>query len=127
MTAHPSCHQSKQFPPIFSPTSLTAQTEPLQLSRNIEQQGFNNFIKYARIYFKPEATEEILDELRPLMCPFDMSMTKAFERYHLFLPTLVHEHEAERSYRFGPSSRLLAEGTNFIHFFLTEGFGLWSL
>lgn len=71
----------------------------LLFSRNIEQHSFENFIKYARIYFSVDSTKEILEELRPLMCPFDVSMTKAFERYKLFLPTLVYEHEADMSFR----------------------------
>lgn len=66
---------------------------------NIESQSFYKFIKCARVYFNVESTQEILDELRPLMCPFDLSMTNALERANLFLPTLVYDYEAERSFK----------------------------
>ena len=83
--------------------SYFSPTRHLSLSyknSNIESQGFYKFIKYARIYFNVEATQEILDEIRPLMCPFDLSMTKAFERANLFLPTIVYDLEAEKSFRY---------------------------
>jgi len=61
---------------------------------NIEQTSFANFIKYARIYFDESATQEMLAEWRPIICPFDLSMSKAFERLKLFLPTILYEHES---------------------------------
>jgi proteasome activator subunit 4 len=56
---------------------------------NIEKSTFLNFIHYARIYFDKNATKEMLNEWRPLICPFDMSMNDAFERFNLFLPTVM--------------------------------------
>ncbi len=41
----------------------------------------------------------MLAEWRPLMCPFDMSMMKAFELYDLFLPTLLNESEIQFGFK----------------------------
>jgi proteasome activator subunit 4 len=40
-----------------------------------------NFISFARFYFDLNSTKEMLAEWRPLMCPFDMSTSDAFERF----------------------------------------------
>lgn len=61
---------------------------------------FNNFVRNARIYFSTESTQEMLDEWRYLLCPFDMSMNKAIERFELFLPTLVYADEHEKTFKF---------------------------
>lgn len=53
-------------------------------------------MSFARIYFDKQASREILAELRPLMCPFDMSMNSAMERLSLFLPTLFLETESDQ-------------------------------
>ena len=34
-------------------------------------------IRYSVPYFAPNATQEMLDEWRPLMCPMDVAMGKA--------------------------------------------------
>ena len=34
-------------------------------------------IRSSRPYFAPNATQEMLDEWRPLMCPLDVAMGKA--------------------------------------------------
>jgi proteasome activator subunit 4 len=46
-----------------------------------------SLIKYSRPYFPLSATKEILAELRPLMCPLDVTMGKAMSYYEMFLPT----------------------------------------
>ena len=66
----------------------------------MEQNTFPNFIRYARNYFEPTATAEILEELRPLMCPFDVGMHRALERLKIFLPILFAEDEAEPGYKY---------------------------
>ncbi|MEE6474289.1 hypothetical protein FKM82_010338 [Ascaphus truei] len=38
-------------------------------------------------YFPDDATAEMLEEWRPLMCPFDVTMQKAISYLELFLPT----------------------------------------
>ena len=40
-------------------------------------------------YFPVESTQEMLDEWRPLLCPFDESMNKGIAYLDLFLPTLL--------------------------------------
>ncbi|XP_014668208.1 PREDICTED: proteasome activator complex subunit 4-like [Priapulus caudatus] len=55
-----------------------------------------NLIKACRVYFPAEATREMVAEWRPLMCPFDTTMSKAMQCFELFLPTILppelHEH-----------------------------------
>uniref|UniRef100_A0A671S8A7 Proteasome activator complex subunit 4A-like n=1 Tax=Sinocyclocheilus anshuiensis TaxID=1608454 RepID=A0A671S8A7_9TELE len=46
-------------------------------------------IKNCRPYFPESATQEMLDEWRPLMCPFDVTMQKAMGYFELFLPTTL--------------------------------------
>lgn len=40
-------------------------------------------------YFTLESTQEILNEGRPLLCPFDTAMMDIMERFDNFLPTKV--------------------------------------
>ena len=40
-------------------------------------------------YFPPESTQEMLEEWRPLLCPFDLSMVEALAYISEFLPTLL--------------------------------------
>uniref|UniRef100_A0A673KII6 Proteasome activator complex subunit 4A n=1 Tax=Sinocyclocheilus rhinocerous TaxID=307959 RepID=A0A673KII6_9TELE len=40
-------------------------------------------------YFPESATQEMLDEWRPLMCPFDVTMQTAMGYFELFLPTTL--------------------------------------
>lgn len=46
-----------------------------------------SLIKFSRPYFPISSTSEILSELRPLMCPLDVTMGKAMSYYEMFLPT----------------------------------------
>ncbi|KAF3826779.1 hypothetical protein GH733_009304 [Mirounga leonina] len=39
------------------------------------------------LYFPADATAEMLEEWRPLMCPFDVTMQKAITYFEIFLPT----------------------------------------
>lgn len=60
-------------------------------------QVLENLIGYARTYFPVEATLEMLNEFRPLLCPWDTSIEKGFDLLNLFLPTrltpLEHENQ----------------------------------
>ena len=38
-------------------------------------------------YFPADATAEMLEEWRPLMCPFDVTMQKAITYFEIFRPT----------------------------------------
>lgn len=40
-------------------------------------------------YFPESATQEMLDEWRPLLCPFDVTMQRAISYFELFLPTTL--------------------------------------
>ncbi|XP_043684421.1 proteasome activator complex subunit 4B-like isoform X1 [Vespula pensylvanica] len=47
----------------------------------------NSLIHSAKIYFPLNATQEILDELRPMICPFDVvTMSNTFKTLEYFLP-----------------------------------------
>ena len=48
-------------------------------------------VRNCRTYFPPEATQAMLDEWKPLMCPFDVVMSKALKLLDMFLPTLVFD------------------------------------
>ncbi|TKS85439.1 Proteasome activator complex subunit 4A [Collichthys lucidus] len=50
-----------------------------------EHLGLNWFPKY----FSESATQEMLDEWRPLLCPFDVTMQRAISYFELFLPTTL--------------------------------------
>ena len=47
-----------------------------------------SLIKVSRGFFRPEATQEMLDEFRPLLCSTDRSMWIGFKYLATFLPTL---------------------------------------
>lgn len=59
--------------------SYVAVAEPLVSNKMHE----NLFIRY----FPADATAEMLEEWRPLMCPFDVTMQKAITYFEIFLPT----------------------------------------
>ncbi|KAK4321981.1 hypothetical protein Pmani_007247 [Petrolisthes manimaculis] len=48
-----------------------------------------NMIRVCRMYFPLGATKEILQEVEPLLCPFDMTMQRAMVYLELFLPTTL--------------------------------------
>ncbi|CAJ0582017.1 unnamed protein product, partial [Mesorhabditis spiculigera] len=52
-----------------------------------------SLVGYCRNYWKPNATQEMLDELRPYFCLWDESMIRAFKLLELFLPTSLKAHE----------------------------------
>ena len=55
-------------------------------------------IKHSRPYFPIEATHEMLEEWRPLMCPFDMTMVKAVSYLSNFLPTFNTQAVKDQTY-----------------------------
>ncbi|EMP23881.1 Proteasome activator complex subunit 4 [Chelonia mydas] len=54
---------------------------------NSVESVLKTLVKSCRPYFPENASTEMLDEWRPLMCPFDVTMQKAITYFELFLPT----------------------------------------
>ncbi|KYB26764.1 proteasome activator complex subunit 4 [Tribolium castaneum] len=58
-----------------------------------------NVIRLARIYFPASATQEILDEFRPRLCPMSSpTILSAIQYLEIFLPVCVKPEEAAISY-----------------------------
>uniref|UniRef100_A0A672TTU1 Proteasome activator subunit 4 n=1 Tax=Strigops habroptila TaxID=2489341 RepID=A0A672TTU1_STRHB len=70
---------------------LYSKTENLGLNwfPNSVESVLKTLVKSCRPYFPEDATAEMLDEWRPLMCPFDVTMQKAITYFELFLPTTL--------------------------------------
>ncbi|XP_043911057.1 proteasome activator complex subunit 4 [Protopterus annectens] len=68
---------------------LYSKTEHLGLNwfPNSVESILKTLVKCCRVYFPDDATAEMLEEWRPLMCPFDVTMQKAISYLELFLPT----------------------------------------
>ncbi|MEE6474290.1 hypothetical protein FKM82_010338 [Ascaphus truei] len=68
---------------------LYSKTEHLGLNwfPNSVESVLKTVVKACRPYFPDDATAEMLEEWRPLMCPFDVTMQKAISYLELFLPT----------------------------------------
>ncbi|KAM5165243.1 proteasome activator complex subunit 4 [Mantella aurantiaca] len=68
---------------------LYSKTEHLGLNwfPNSVEGVLKTLVKVCRPYFPDDATAEMLEEWRPLMCPFDVTMQKAISYFELFLPT----------------------------------------
>ena len=74
-------------PSILSPNSSSLEA------------NLRSAIRCCRPYFPPGTTQEMLDEWRPLMCPYDVTMGKAFVYFNIFLPTFnVLDHRDRRSF-----------------------------
>lgn len=52
-----------------------------------------------RSYFPESATQEMLDEWRPLLCPFDVTMQKAIGYFELFLPTIMPPEQHHKGFK----------------------------
>ena len=68
----------------------------LLLPKNI-QKSLESLIAHCRIYFSRSATREILAELHPMMCTWDIMFPRALLLANLFLPTMltVDEHRVD--------------------------------
>ena len=51
-------------------------------------------------YFPEVATEEMLEEWRPLLCPFDVTMQRAISYLELYLPTTLPPELHHRGFRY---------------------------
>ncbi|CAF4737571.1 unnamed protein product, partial [Rotaria socialis] len=58
----------------------------LEVLLNGIEQSFFNCIRCCRFYFSATATQEILDEFRPWLCPFDSAFGDAMYFFDWFLP-----------------------------------------
>ncbi|OQV18206.1 Proteasome activator complex subunit 4 [Hypsibius exemplaris] len=63
------------------------------------EEDMRELIGYCRYYFPLSATQEMLDEFRPMFCPFDDSMARAMGYLSMFLPTMLKPTEAEHGYK----------------------------
>ncbi|XP_076019061.1 proteasome activator complex subunit 4A isoform X2 [Genypterus blacodes] len=70
---------------------LYSKTEHLGLNwfPNSVEGVLKTLVKSCRPYFSDSATQEMLDEWRPLLCPFDVTMQRAISYFDLFLPTTL--------------------------------------
>ncbi|XP_052767290.1 proteasome activator complex subunit 4A-like [Mya arenaria] len=62
-------------------------------------QTLESLVRDCRCYFPLESTQEILEELRPLLCPFDVTVIKGLQHLELFLPTCQKPEEMDRGFR----------------------------
>ncbi len=60
----------------------------IKVSHNFDS-VISDLIRKCRIYFPIESTQQILDEFRPLLCPYDSMMLRGIKYLELFLPTLI--------------------------------------
>jgi len=50
-------------------------------------------------YFSEDSTQEMLDEWRPLMCPYDVTFSKAMFYFSLFLPTTLSPDKHNKGFK----------------------------
>uniref|UniRef100_UPI00358F6C57 proteasome activator complex subunit 4 isoform X3 n=1 Tax=Myxine glutinosa TaxID=7769 RepID=UPI00358F6C57 len=65
----------------------------LEWFQNSLETLLTSVVQMCRTYFSLDSTAEMLEEWRPLLCPFDVTMQKAIIYFEMFLPTsLLPEH-----------------------------------
>ncbi|TSK14769.1 Proteasome activator complex subunit 4B [Bagarius yarrelli] len=79
---------------------LYSKTEHLGLNwfPNSIENVLKTLVKSCRLYFPESATQEMLDEWRPLLCPFDVTMQKAISYFELFLPTVMPPEQHQKGF-----------------------------
>lgn len=50
-------------------------------------------------YFPLEATQEMLDEWRPLLCPYDITIIKGLGYFENFLPTKLPPEHHDKGFK----------------------------
>lgn len=80
---------------------LYSKTEHLGLNwfPNSVENVLKTLVKSCRLYFPQSATQEMLDEWRPLLCPFDVTMQKAISYFELFLPTIMSPEQHHKGFK----------------------------
>ncbi|KAI1295461.1 Proteasome activator complex subunit 4 [Halotydeus destructor] len=61
--------------------------------------SLKQLIRGCRVYFPIAATQEILDQFRPMLCSFDSCISKGTLYLELFLPTISHPDEHHLGYK----------------------------
>jgi len=51
-------------------------------------------------YFPIETTREVIEEWRPLLCPFDMTMLEGCNALAEFLPIILKPEELDQGYKY---------------------------
>lgn len=77
------------FPNCHRPRSSSKHIMLKLVQRCSVEHVLKTLIKNCRPYFSDSATQEMLDEWRPLLCPFDVTMQRAISYFELFLPTTL--------------------------------------
>lgn len=62
------------------------------------EKNLRSLVRCCRPYFALDSTKEMLDEWRPLMCPYDVTMEKAIGYFELFLPTYNMASHKDKTY-----------------------------
>ncbi|KAJ8365239.1 hypothetical protein SKAU_G00140700, partial [Synaphobranchus kaupii] len=80
---------------------LYSKTEHLGLNwfPNSVEGALKMLVKSCRPYFPESSTQEMLDEWRPLLCPFDHTMQKAISYLELFLPTILPPEQHHQGFK----------------------------
>ena len=63
------------------------------------ENAIKNLIRNSRPYFSLQSTQEMLDEWRPLLCPFDTIIIKGTSYLELFLPTLLPPEHHDKGFK----------------------------
>jgi proteasome activator subunit 4 len=63
------------------------------------ENSIKNLIRSSRPYFSNESTQEMLDEWRPLLCPYDTIIIKVTAYLELFLPTLLPPEQHQNGFK----------------------------
>ncbi|KAG9329545.1 hypothetical protein JZ751_004278 [Albula glossodonta] len=80
---------------------LYSKTEHLGLNwfPNSVEGVLKMLVKSCRPYFPVSSTQEMLEEWRPLLCPFDLTMQKGISYFELFLPTILHPEQHHQGFK----------------------------
>ncbi|XP_016085953.1 proteasome activator complex subunit 4B-like [Sinocyclocheilus grahami] len=86
------------FPNYRAEASTKQKMLNIVRKRSVEN-VLKTLVKSCRLYFSESATQEMLDEWRPLLCPFDVTMQKAISYFELFLPTIMPPEQHHKGFK----------------------------
>ncbi|XP_055031264.2 proteasome activator complex subunit 4B isoform X1 [Misgurnus anguillicaudatus] len=86
------------FPNYLAEASTKQKMLNFVRKRSVEN-VLKTLVKSCRPYFPKTATQEMLDEWRPLLCPFDVTMQKAISYFELFLPTIMPPEQHHKGFK----------------------------